>query len=83
MCHRHLRFKKSSTCGHLILTEEHNVDCQNPQCYNSAKHPSDCAARYGQVCQCRRFYTQPERVIEGELPNKCSRCSSRPHQRSI
>ncbi|KAH9048102.1 hypothetical protein EDB84DRAFT_1458448 [Lactarius hengduanensis] len=81
MCHRHLSFKKSTTCGHLILTEERNIDCQDPQCYNSAVHPSDCAARSGRArapCQCRRYYTQPIRVVQrDELQTKCPRCSTR------
>jgi hypothetical protein len=58
MCHRHLSFKKSSACGHLILTGEHNVDCQDPECYNSSAHPPDCATRSGHGrCWCRRYYT--------------------------
>ncbi|KAI0302031.1 hypothetical protein BC826DRAFT_494299 [Russula brevipes] len=58
MCHRHLSFKKSSACGHLILTGEHNVDCHDPECYNSSAHPPDCATRSGHGrCWCRRYYT--------------------------
>jgi hypothetical protein len=58
MCHRHLTFKKSSACGHSILTEERQVDCEDPECYNSSVHPPDCAARSGRArCWCRRYYT--------------------------
>ncbi|KAI0256692.1 hypothetical protein BJV78DRAFT_1166291 [Lactifluus subvellereus] len=58
MCYRHLSFNESSVCGHLILTEERNVDCQDSRCYNSSTHPLDCAARsrHGH-CRCRRYYT--------------------------
>lgn len=58
MCHRHLTFKKSSVCGHLILTDERQVDCQEPECYISSAHPSNCAARSARTrCWCRRYYT--------------------------
>ncbi|KAI0281389.1 hypothetical protein BGY98DRAFT_210762 [Russula aff. rugulosa BPL654] len=68
MCHRHLTFKKSSICGHLILTKSQNVDCEDPECYNSSTHPPDCAAQNGRArCWCRRYYTQPNRqVISGQ-----------------
>lgn len=58
MCNRHLSFKTSSICGHLILVGSQNVDCGDPECYNSSAHPPDCAARSGRAnCDCRRYYT--------------------------
>ncbi|KAI0306579.1 hypothetical protein B0F90DRAFT_1691078 [Multifurca ochricompacta] len=80
MCHRHLTFKTSSLCGHLIFTEGRDVDCQETGCYISSLHPRNCAAISGRArCQCRRYYTRPERVIEQNesLPTKCPGCSSR------
>jgi hypothetical protein len=58
MCHRHLSFKKSSDCGHLIFIEERSVDCQDSRCFNSSTHPPDCAARSADGrCRCRRYFT--------------------------
>ncbi|GBE82241.1 hypothetical protein SCP_0406250 [Sparassis crispa] len=72
MCHRRLHFYKSSGCGHLTFTGENNIDCQSWDCFLSASH--NCGSTSGNICRCRRYYTQPERIVDQEVPGKCPRC---------
>ncbi|KAI0320108.1 hypothetical protein OF83DRAFT_1106632, partial [Amylostereum chailletii] len=69
MCHRQLRFSKSTTCGHLIFTGQSDIDCNQSDCYHSVAHSPSC-----RPCTCRRFYTQPERTVTAEVPERCSLC---------
>lgn len=73
MCHRQLRFSKSTACGHLIFTGETNIDCRDQTCFLSASHPATCGQT--QACHCRRYWTQPDRIVTAETPAKCSACS--------
>ncbi|KAH9946144.1 uncharacterized protein BXZ73DRAFT_95645 [Epithele typhae] len=71
MCHRELRLWKARQCGHLTCTADTNVDCGQSDCYNSAAHPPDCPPA---SCRCRRYFTQPERIVTHEADAKCPRC---------
>ncbi|KAL1947858.1 hypothetical protein VTO73DRAFT_13582 [Trametes versicolor] len=75
MCHRQLRLWKATKCGHLTFSGETNIDCASRDCYNSTAHPATCGAPgSGTQCRCRRYYTQPERIITHEVDTKCPRC---------
>ncbi|KZT11353.1 uncharacterized protein LAESUDRAFT_671228 [Laetiporus sulphureus 93-53] len=65
MCHRQLRFYKSTQCGHLTFTGDTYIDCNSPNCRISSAHPATCGGP-GTVCRCRRYYTQPERIVTHE-----------------
>ncbi|OBZ75454.1 hypothetical protein A0H81_04359 [Grifola frondosa] len=71
MCHRQLRFYKAKQCGHLTFTGETRIDCNEQVCYISKAHPRTCVAP---TCNCRRYWTQPERIVEHEIEGKCPRC---------
>ncbi|KAF9005646.1 hypothetical protein BDQ17DRAFT_1353522 [Cyathus striatus] len=73
MCHRQLRFVKSTECGHLTRTSETNVDCGSLQCFLSVAHPSNCGSPMI-PCSCRRYYGQPERIVTQQVPGKCRQC---------
>ncbi|TFK88104.1 hypothetical protein K466DRAFT_585831 [Polyporus arcularius HHB13444] len=78
MCHRQLRLWKATQCGHLTFSGETSIDCGAPDCFHSSAHPPDCGAPgSGSVCNCRRYYTQPERILTHEENVKCPRCASR------
>ncbi|KAF9792405.1 hypothetical protein BJ322DRAFT_1029048 [Thelephora terrestris] len=64
MCHRKLWFDKYTQCGHLVFTSSQDIDCGQTFCFNSTAHPATCVAPN---CQCRRFFTQPERLISREV----------------
>lgn len=66
MCHRQLRFVKSTGCGHLTFTGETNIDCRSRHCYISSSHPSSCGSSQA-PCHCRRYYGQPQRVVTNEV----------------
>ncbi|KAF9464698.1 hypothetical protein BDZ94DRAFT_1255699 [Collybia nuda] len=69
MCHRKLRFIKSTICGHLTYTGDTNIDCGSTQCYLSTSHPEECGSK-NTPCDCRRYYGQPERIVTNEVsPN--------------
>lgn len=72
MCHRQLRFVKTTPCGHLTFIGDTNVDCGSSDCYNSTNHPSTCGTRA--QCRCRRYFDKPERIITGETQGPCSQC---------
>ncbi|KAI0062391.1 hypothetical protein BV25DRAFT_683804 [Artomyces pyxidatus] len=69
MCHRQLRFLSSTLCGHLIFSGETNIDCNDSHCHISRAHPADCGEppRFQAPCTCRRYYTQPERLVTGQV----------------
>ncbi|KAI0054069.1 hypothetical protein FA95DRAFT_1600563 [Auriscalpium vulgare] len=71
MCHRQLRFLQNTACHHLRLLSDANVDCQDPACRLSARHPHDCGIDSKHPCRCRRYYTQPERLTVGETTETC------------
>ncbi|KAF9482748.1 hypothetical protein BDN70DRAFT_772267, partial [Pholiota conissans] len=62
MCHRQLRFVKSSACGHLTLTSETVIDCGALHCQYSSTHPAGCTST-----QCRRYYEKPERIVTHQV----------------
>jgi len=62
MCHRQLRFIKSTGCGHLTRNGETTVDCQDRTCHLSRAHGTKCVTPH-----CRRYYEQPERIISYEV----------------
>ncbi|THU91163.1 hypothetical protein K435DRAFT_780887 [Dendrothele bispora CBS 962.96] len=70
MCHRQLRFIRNSACGHLTYTGDTKVDCRARSCYLSSSHPPNCPH-----CTCKRYYTQPERIVTHETPSRCAQCS--------
>ncbi|CAL1704750.1 unnamed protein product [Somion occarium] len=77
MCHRQLRFFKANGCGHLTFTGETTIDCGSRDCYLSSHHPKNCGspASDKHLCNCLRYYTQPERIITHQIPGSCPRCS--------
>ncbi|KJA27220.1 hypothetical protein HYPSUDRAFT_35828 [Hypholoma sublateritium FD-334 SS-4] len=70
MCHRQLRFVKSTGCGHLTLTGEVVIDCGAQNCQISVSHPSNCTSS-----ECHRYYERPERLTTHQVPGKCNQCS--------
>ncbi|KAL4265217.1 hypothetical protein AB1N83_000098 [Pleurotus pulmonarius] len=70
MCHRQLFFVLCPSCGVKKYTGDANVDCNSPECFISSAHPPTCGAP-GAPCNCRRYWTQPDRLNE---ERKCNRC---------
>ncbi|KAJ3987332.1 hypothetical protein F5890DRAFT_1405499 [Lentinula detonsa] len=66
MCHRQLRFVKSTACGHLTFTGETNIDCRSRHCHLSTAHPSSCDSPRA-PCSCKRYYGQPQRIVTNEV----------------
>ncbi|KAG2144962.1 hypothetical protein BD769DRAFT_1418989, partial [Suillus cothurnatus] len=66
MCYRQLRFAKNTACGHLTFQGDTYIDCLARDCILSASHPTTCGSP-GRPCNCRRYYSQPQRLITLEV----------------
>ncbi|KAG1853729.1 hypothetical protein DFJ58DRAFT_391408 [Suillus subalutaceus] len=73
MCYRQLRFTKNTACGHLTFQGDTYIDCFTRDCKLSTSHPTTCGSQ-GRPCNCRRYYSQPQRLITLEQPGKCPQC---------
>ncbi|KAG1753501.1 hypothetical protein EDB19DRAFT_833708 [Suillus lakei] len=73
MCHRQLRFTKNTACGHLSFQGDTYIDCCARDCMLSTSHPTTCGSP-GRPCNCRRYYSQPQRLITLERPGACPQC---------
>ncbi|KAJ3759874.1 hypothetical protein EV361DRAFT_531350 [Lentinula raphanica] len=76
MCHRQLRFVKSTACGHLTFTGETNIDCRSRHCHLSTAHPPSCGSPRA-PCNCKRYYGQPQRIVTNEVGLQCPANNSR------
>ncbi|KAG2349906.1 hypothetical protein BDR05DRAFT_260524 [Suillus weaverae] len=73
MCHRQLRFTKNMACGHLTFQGDTYIDCFQRDCMLSTSHQTMCGSP-GRPCNCRRYYSQPQRLITLERPGTCPQC---------
>ncbi|KAG2368558.1 hypothetical protein BDR07DRAFT_19059 [Suillus spraguei] len=74
MCYRQLRFIKNTACGHLTFQGDTYIDCLARDCILSTTHPSTCGSPGTPPCNCRRYYSQPQRLITLERPGTCPQC---------
>ncbi|KAG2111542.1 uncharacterized protein F5147DRAFT_90914 [Suillus discolor] len=74
MCYRQLRFTKNTACGHLTFQGDTYIDCLARDCILSTNHPTTCGSP-ARPCNCRRYYSQPQRLITPERPSGiCPQC---------
>lgn len=78
MCHRQLKFIRSTGCGHLTFTGEVNIDCRSRHCYISSSHPANCGSHA--PCRCRRYYGQPQRIVTHEVRASYAKREQPPHE---